>query len=237
MDVTAERFRFTTQWFNDPDATYNSLGPLAAGGPAATWTLTNDLQAQKLFGSGGQLLVEIANTLTWNLIGHSQTNNTIASFSLMQPLLRNAGRAFVMERLTLVERTLLYSIRQMEQYRRAYFAFIATGRSTGTGPQRVGGVFGTAGLGGFTGVGTNGFGQVGTAVAATANPALGGSSSGAGAGAGEWLYRHPARHHADPQSRGQRGRPARQPGPIAGRLRSGAHSIVSRSTWPGSPST
>ncbi len=181
MDVTAERFRFTTQWFNDPSATYNSLGPLAAGGPAATWTLTNDLQAQKLFGGGGQLLVEIANTLTWNLIGHSQTNNTIASFSLMQPLLRNAGRAFVMERLTLVERTLLYSIRQMEQYRRAYFAFIATGRSTGTGPQRVGGVFGTAGLGGFTGVGTNGFGQVGTAVAATANPALGGSTSGAGA--------------------------------------------------------
>ncbi|HEY4313868.1 MAG TPA: TolC family protein [Pirellulales bacterium] len=181
MDVTSERFRFTTQWFNDPSATYNSLGPLAAGGPAATWTLSNDLQAQKLFGSGGQLLVEIANTLTWNLVGHSQTNNTIASFSLMQPILRNAGRAFVMERLTLVERTLLYSIRQMEQYRRAYFTFIASGRSPGSGPQRVGGVFGTAGLGGFTGVGTNGFGQVGTAVAATSNPALGGSTSGAGA--------------------------------------------------------
>ncbi len=181
MDVTAERFRFTTQWFNDPSATYNSLGPLAAGGPAATWTLTNDLQAQKLFGGGGQLLVEIANTLTWNLIGHSQTNNTIASFSLMQPILRNAGRAFVMERLTLVERTLLYSIRQMEQYRRAYYAFLATGRNTGSGPQRLGGVFGTAGLGGFTGVGTNGFAQVGAAVAATGNPGLGGSSSGAGA--------------------------------------------------------
>ncbi|MES1212994.1 MAG: TolC family protein, partial [Singulisphaera sp.] len=181
MDVTAERFRFTTQWFNDPSATYNSLGPLAAGGPQATWTLTNDLQAQKLFGGGGQLLVEIANTMTWNLIGHSQNNNTILSFNLLQPILRNAGRAFVMERLTLAERTLLYSIRQMEQYRRAYYAFLATGRGTGSGPQRLGGVFGTAGLGGFTGVGTNGFAQVGTAVAATANTGLGGSNSGAGA--------------------------------------------------------
>jgi outer membrane protein TolC len=181
LDVSAERFRFTTQWFNDPSATYNNLGPAAIGGPAATWTLTNDLQAQKLFGGGGQLLVEVANTLTWNLIGNNTATNTLASFNFTQPLLREAGRAFIMERLTLVERTLLYSIRQMEQYRRAYYAFIATGRSTGLGPQRVGGVFGTAGLGGFTGVGTNGFGQVGTAVAATSNPALGGSSSGAGA--------------------------------------------------------
>ena len=86
-----------------------------------------------------------------------------------------------MERLTLAERTLLYSIRQMEQYRRNYSAYIITGRPLGAGPQRVGGVFGTAGLGGFTGVGTNGFGQVGTAVAATGNPGLGGSASGAGA--------------------------------------------------------
>ena len=180
LDVSAERFRFTTQWFNDPTLTYNSLGPAAVGGPASIWTGTNNLQAQKLFGSGGQLLVEVANTMTWQMLGPS-TDHTLASFNLTQPLLRAAGRAFIMERLTLSERTLLYNCRQMEQYRRAYTAFIITGRSTGLGPQRVGGVFGTAGLGGFTGVGTNGFGQVGTAVAATGNPALGGSISGAGA--------------------------------------------------------
>ena len=177
------------------------------------------MQAQKLFGGGGQLLVEIANTLTWNLIGHSQTNNTIASFSLMQPLPAQCGSGVSSwNGLTLVERTLLYSIRQMEQYRRAYFAFIATGRSTGIGPQRVGGVFGTAGLGGFTGVGTNGFGQVGTAVAATANPALGGSSSGAGAAQANGFI---GILQDIMQIRNQEANvagSARQPGPATGRL-------------------
>ncbi len=181
LDVTGERFRFTAQWFATNNTMYNTQGPAALGGAASTWTSVSDLQRQQLFGAGGQLLVELANTMTWQLVGSGANTTTLASFNLTQPLLREAGRAFVMERLTLAERTLLYNVRQMEQYRRAFYAFVATGRSTGTGPQRIGGVFGTAGLSGFTGVGTNGFAQVGTAVAATGGSSIGGSASGAGA--------------------------------------------------------
>ena len=181
LDVTGERFRFTAQWFGTNNTRYTTLGPDVAAGPLSTWTSVSDLQRRQLFGAGGQLLVELANTMTWQLVGAGPNTRSLASFNLAQPLLRGAGRAFIMERLTLAERTLLYNVRQMEQYRRAYFAFIATGRATGSGPQRLGGVFGTAGLGGFSGVGTGGFGQVGGAVAATNNPGLGGSNSGAGA--------------------------------------------------------
>ncbi|HEY2840559.1 MAG TPA: TolC family protein [Pirellulales bacterium] len=185
LDVTFERFRFTAQWFGTNDTTYATHGPAAPGAfgqSSSTLSVVNDIQRQKLFGAGGQLLVEFANSFVWQFAGpNTQTANSLASFNFMQPLLRGAGRARVMERLTLAERTLLYDVRQMEQYRRAFFAQVATGRGAAAGPQRLGGVFGTSGLTGFTGVGGGGFGQVGTAVASTAGGGIGGGGTGAGA--------------------------------------------------------
>lgn len=197
LDVTFERFRFTAQWFATNDTTFTAAGPAAASqrGPSAsngivgplgrsssTLNVVNDIQRQKLFGAGGQLLVEFANSFVWQFAGNNtQTANSLASFNFLQPLLRGAGRARVMERLTLAERTLLYNVRQMEQYRRAFYAQIATGRAASAGPQRLGGVSGLSGLQGFTGVGGGGFGQIGTAVAATAGGTGGVGGGGAGA--------------------------------------------------------
>jgi len=185
LDVTFERFRFTAQWFGTNRTTYHTNGPAAPGAlgqSSSSLSVVNDIQRQKLFGAGGQLLVEFANSFVWQFAGNNtQTANSLISFNFLQPLLRGAGRARVMERLTLAERTLLYDVRQMEQYRRAFFAQIATGRGAAAGPQRLGGVFGTSGLTGFTGVGGGGFGQVGTAVASTAGGGIGGGGTGAGA--------------------------------------------------------
>src|SRR5262249_52165619 len=69
MDVSAERFRFSAQWFLTNNTNYITQGPAAAGGPIAAWNSVTTPQYQQLFGAGGQLLVEFANTITWNLLG------------------------------------------------------------------------------------------------------------------------------------------------------------------------
>src|SRR4030095_14637205 len=111
-----------------------------------------DVAARKSFTTGSSLVVDLANSIVWtfNSAGaDSQVSTTLFDFALLQPLLRNAGRDRVMERLTLAERSLLANVRTMEQYRKAFYVDIVTGRGTPTAPSRRGGVFGGAGLEGF----------------------------------------------------------------------------------------
>ena len=77
---------------------------------------------------------------------------TVLDFTLLQPLLRGAGRDRVMERLTLSERNLLANVRSFERYRRSFYLNVTTGRNIESTVRRSGGVFGV-GLGGFTGLG------------------------------------------------------------------------------------
>jgi hypothetical protein len=107
-------------------------------------------------------VVGAANSLVWQFAGPDDyTSTTLLDFSLIQPLLRAGGRAQVLERLTISERTLLANVRQMERYRRGFYLEVATGRDAGQGPNRRGGFFGASGLEGFAGVGGGGFGNVG----------------------------------------------------------------------------
>ena len=109
-------------------------------------------------------MVGLANSLVWQFAGPDDyTSHTLLDFSLVQPLLRAGGRARVMERLTIAERALLANVRQMEQYRRAFYLAVVTGSNSiaGADLNRRGGFFGGSGLEGFTGVGGGGFGQVG----------------------------------------------------------------------------
>ncbi len=188
IDVTFERFRFDAQFFSGNTTNFTADGPLRNPGLGSQSVLStvSDFNRQKLFPAGGELLVGIANSFVWQFSGpNSETANSLLNFSLLQPLLRNGGRARVMETLTLAERVMLYNIRQMEQYRRGFYANITTGRNAGQGPSRRGGVFGGAGLSGFTGVGGGGFGQVGTAVGGAGAGAGGGFAGGAGAAQAE----------------------------------------------------
>lgn len=180
LDVSAERFRFDTQFFGGYAASYTASGQnqtprsqlvletfteetgrfgLPTGVSAPT---SGDILVRKAFATGAELAVGIANSLTWDFAGADNYSSfTILDFSLVQPLLRLAGRERVLEQLTLSERQLLANVRQMERYRRAFLVEIMTGRDAGTGATRRGGVFGGAGLEGFTGVGGGGFGRIG----------------------------------------------------------------------------
>lgn len=181
LDVTFERFRFDVQYFAGNDTFFTADGNRRAGsGGQSSSLLTSNtgFQANKLYASGGQLMVNVANSLVWQFSGtDTSAATTLLDFSFVQPLLRGGVKARVLERLTLSERTLLGNIRAMERYRRGFYVNVTTGRDAGQGPQRRGGVLGT-GLSGFTGL-AGGFGRVATQ---TNVGNTGGTAGGAGAG-------------------------------------------------------
>ena len=175
LDVSFERFRFDTQFFGGTGVFVTADGkdrsgtgeassqfvvyPSRTANPALTG---NRFRAERLFATGGELVVGFANSLVWQFAGPDDySSNTVLDFSLVQPLLRFGGRTRVLERLTISERSLLANVRQMEHFRRNFYVSVVTGRDPGQGPARRGGVFGGSGLEGFSGVGGGGFGRVG----------------------------------------------------------------------------
>ncbi|REK12904.1 MAG: hypothetical protein DWQ37_09760 [Planctomycetota bacterium] len=164
LDVSTERFRFDVQFFGNTDTLFEHEGPLRnpAVGELNTLTQNSDLSASRQFSAGGELLVGLANSIVWQFAGPDTNFTTsLLDFSFIQPLLRNGGRAFVMERLTIVERALLANLRSMQFYRQGFYTFVTVGSGPGPGPNRQGGFTGGTGLTGFSGQGAGGFGTFG----------------------------------------------------------------------------
>jgi hypothetical protein len=172
LDVSFERFRFDAQFFAGYGGFFTTQGNLDNGPKTidsrsdfrlGTVPDFGPIRMQKLCTTGSEMVVGLANSLVWQFVGpNSYDATTLLDFAFVQPLLRGAGRARVMERLTIAERTLLANVRMMERYRREFYVEITTGRPAGNGPERRGGFFGGSGLEGFTGVGGGGFGRVGS---------------------------------------------------------------------------
>lgn len=181
LDVTFERFRFQTQFFGGNTTTETVVGRDRAGGKQLSTLATNtNLQARKLTATGGELLAGVANSIVWQFSGaDSSLHTSLLNFAFTQPLLRFGGRPRVLERLTRVERGLLYNVRQYERYRQGFFIDVTTQRGQAGGLSRSGGFFGGAGLEGFSGVGGGGFGRVG----GFGGGGAGGFAGGGGAGA------------------------------------------------------
>ncbi len=170
LDVNFERFRFDTQFFGGYSVFYTADGrnrSTSAGESRSTFEIGTNAQSAKwlsrrLFATGGELAVGLANSLVWQFSGpDTHTAATLLDFSLVQPLLRGAGRAVVLERLTIAERALLSNVRQMYRFRQSFYLELITGQPASDGPSRRGGVLGGSGLEGFSGVGGGGFGRLG----------------------------------------------------------------------------
>ncbi len=171
LDVSSERFFLGNQLFAGYSASYAADGSLRRGGGGQSRSTVNGglfsrgprgVALQRQFTNGATLIAGFANSITWQLAGpDTQTATTVFDITLLQPLLRGAGRDVIMERLTLAERTLLYNVRAFERYRTGFYTTVTVGRAAEPGPTRRGGLFGGAGLQGFTGLG-GGFGTVGT---------------------------------------------------------------------------
>ncbi len=189
LDVSFERFRFDSQVFAGYATDYTVRGN--RGGNVLTANTYNNgraipgaevsagpsrgLSVRRSFITGADLVVNFANTLVFNFSG-GDTSVTLLDFSLVQPLLRTAGRDRILERLTVSERSLLGNVRSMQRYQQAFYVDVMTGRSSANvGPTRRGGVLGGSGLDGFSGLGSSGFGRLNVTT-------TGGGAQGAGAG-------------------------------------------------------
>ena len=188
LDVSFERFRFESQFFAGYSTDYavraNRGGNVltantfnsgrAISGAETSAGGSRGLSMRKSFATGADLVVNFANNLVFNFSG-GDTSITLLDFSLVQPLLRAAGRDRILERLTVSERSLLGNVRAMQRYQQAFYVDVMTGRSSAnTGPTRRGGVLGGSGLDGFSGLGSSGFGRLNVTTG-------GGGAQGAGA--------------------------------------------------------
>lgn len=197
LDVSFERFRFDSQVFAGYQlfSSWDGRNRRAGGGESRTLFTPatnsagrspNSWTIQKSFATGGDFVAGFANSLLWQFSGPNDYSSvTLFDFSLVQPLLRGAGRDRILERLTLAERTLLANVRGMQRYRGAFYVELMTGRNAQAtdGPQRRGGVLGGSGLDGFSGVGAGGFGRLAT-TGAGGTGGVGNTGAGAGQAGG-----------------------------------------------------
>ncbi len=139
LDVSAQRFVFDPQYFAGYDVEYDAFGrlhPSAGGSSNSTFrAATSNTQVRRLFTTGAEMVVGFANSLIWQFSGaDTHTASSLVNFSLVQPLLQNAGRDKILESLTLAERNLLAGVRQLERYRRGFYLDIVYGSGTQAGP-------------------------------------------------------------------------------------------------------
>jgi outer membrane protein TolC len=119
LSLSQSRFAFDVQWAGGTGAT---LG--LDGGESSPQSLTNPsrLSASRNFAAGGQLVVDLLNSVSYQFGGGESnfaTGNLL--FRLTQPLLRNAFRHVRTEGLTQSERNLLYSVRDFARFRRQFY--------------------------------------------------------------------------------------------------------------------
>ncbi|MCL2118082.1 MAG: hypothetical protein FWH27_06600 [Planctomycetaceae bacterium] len=131
LAVSAQRFQFDTQLFGGSSMFYSSNGAVRD----STWTNSNWVGFNKKLATGGQAVVELANSITWQLAGpDTQAYQTILSANFLQPFLRNGGREYVLESLTRSERNLLANVRQMAYYRQGFYKTVIFGGNNVTMP-------------------------------------------------------------------------------------------------------
>ncbi|MCA9065765.1 MAG: hypothetical protein KDA96_22005, partial [Planctomycetaceae bacterium] len=127
LSLTQQRYamgiRFLGTRGTEPGASLttnsNSNGILSQAA-AGTFGLRQFLPA------GGQIAVELANTVTWGFNGDRAVSSPTFAYSVTQPLLFNAGRKIALEPLTQAERNVLYEARSLARYRQTLFAQVAT---------------------------------------------------------------------------------------------------------------
>ncbi|EKK03155.1 hypothetical protein RBSH_01465 [Rhodopirellula baltica SH28] len=162
LDVSSQRFQFDTQYFAGAGASFNQNDQRfgAFRDSDSVTSVGGDVALRRQFATGANLLVNFANEVVWNLSGpDTRTTSTVLDFTLLQPLLRGAGRDRIMELLTLSERRLLANVRNFERFRRGFYLDIVTGRNNDSSVSRSGGTF-SANTGAFTGF-DSGFANLG----------------------------------------------------------------------------
>ena len=119
-------------WKNREDGISNP-GKDAAG--------TLDAQIRLGLATGGEFVLNLANTFLWDLSGGSgETASGLLGFRFVQPLLQQGGRAWALFDLAQAERTFLSNLRRMYQYQQSYYVEVVAGQRLSSGPTQGSGV-------------------------------------------------------------------------------------------------
>ncbi len=125
LALTLNRFEFDVHWFGRNSTTYTHTGTSSFPTESNTLAVNSDFGFSRNFAAGGQLLVDLANALTYEYTGHSAQVRSNIAVQFIQPLLRNAGRQVRLETLTQAERDTLYAVRTFARFRKQFWAGIA----------------------------------------------------------------------------------------------------------------
>jgi outer membrane protein TolC len=128
LALTLERFAFDLQFFGRNSTFYNHFGSGSVPTESNTLTTTSNFGFTRALSTGGQLLVDFANTFVFEFTGPNRTSvtsNIVINF--VQPLLRGAWREVALERLTQAERNVLYAVRDFARFRKVFYFGITQG--------------------------------------------------------------------------------------------------------------
>ena len=126
LPVTLERYGFAAQAFATEQLIRESGGRDFPGGGGERWRVNTDIGLNRVFATGAELMVRLANQVVVDLSGPSpQTSLSNLSLTFIQPLLRGGGYAVTLEALTQVERTLIYAIRSYARFRKTFYVALA----------------------------------------------------------------------------------------------------------------
>jgi hypothetical protein len=139
LGVSTQRFEFDTQFFGGGQTSLTTIGRRATGSGGNSSTVfqvgtdsqidQGTLSMRRRFATGSDLVVGVANSMVWELSGPTNASSTtLLNFTLLQPLLRLAGRDVVLEGLTSAERDLLAAVRSFERFRRSFLLNVTIGR-------------------------------------------------------------------------------------------------------------
>lgn len=126
LALTFERFEFDLQWFGGNTTEFRHFG--SGANERNTLATRSFLGFSKAFASGGQLLVNFANSFVWEFAGEdSLIAASNLSMNFVQPLLRGAFRDVRLENLTQAERNVLYRVRSFARFRKQFYVDIVSG--------------------------------------------------------------------------------------------------------------
>lgn len=119
LDLTLARHRFARRWFATVDAAY------ARGDQDELLRADSRLGFDQALAGGAQVATSIAVDWTRFLTGDPRASlGSVLGATVVQPLLRGAGREVAQENLTQAERNVLYQIRSFNRYRQLFVVSI-----------------------------------------------------------------------------------------------------------------
>lgn len=120
LGVSLARFEFAVQPFYNQGLVYQHFG--TGANDSNQFLPTARAGLRKNFYTGGELLVEFANNLVFEYNGEGfSTARSNLLVALTQPLMRGAFARIATQPLSLLERGLLYDIRDFARYRRSFY--------------------------------------------------------------------------------------------------------------------